>query len=67
MLFIVLGEVNKYPQCSCIYVYFGSIVILRSIHMCGFSLIISVQVGYFIAALLLFMITLLSFYTNEEQ
>jgi hypothetical protein len=33
MLFIVLGKVNKYPQCSCISVYFGSTVILLSVHM----------------------------------
>jgi hypothetical protein len=40
----VVQEVNNYPQCSCICVYVGCIVILCSIVINGFCLIISVQV-----------------------
>jgi hypothetical protein len=39
-----LGEVNNYPQCSCICVSVGSTVVLRSIAMRGFLVIISAQV-----------------------
>jgi hypothetical protein len=40
----IRGEVNNYPQCSCICVSVGSTVILRSITMRGFLVIISAQV-----------------------
>jgi hypothetical protein len=40
----VRGEVNNYPQCSCICVSVGSTVVLRSIAMRGFLFIISAQV-----------------------
>jgi hypothetical protein len=41
---LLQGEVNNYPQCSCIYVSVGSTVVLRSIAMRGFLVIISAQV-----------------------
>jgi hypothetical protein len=42
------GEVNNYPQCTCIciYSYVGSTVVLRSISMRGFRFSISAQVWY---------------------
>jgi hypothetical protein len=40
----IRGEVNNYPQCSCICVSVGSTVVLRSIAMRGFLVIISAQV-----------------------
>jgi hypothetical protein len=41
---ILRGEVNNYPQCSCICVSVGSTVVLRSTAMHGFLVIISAQV-----------------------
>jgi hypothetical protein len=40
----IRGQVNNYPQCSCICVSVGSTVVLHSITMRGLLVIISTQV-----------------------
>jgi hypothetical protein len=44
MVVNIRGDVNNYPQCSCICVSVSSTVVLRSIAMRGFLVIISAQV-----------------------